>query len=116
MTLLIAPEELARLASQADSPCREQLIAALETAPAEVSATKNVRAADLLPAYRIRLARFQEEGLPPSEGLPELVDALERHADREVVIAAYHAAGATFVLLLSATLDELLGCAAIKDR
>jgi FAD/FMN-containing dehydrogenase len=116
MTLLIAPDELARLAAQADSPCRKQLIAALKSAPAEVSATKTVRAADLLPAYRVRRARFQEEGLPPSEGLPELVDALERHADREVVIAAYHAAGTTFVLLFAATLDELLGCAAIKDR
>jgi hypothetical protein len=116
MTLRLAPDELARLASQVDSPCRKELIAALQTAPAEVSATKTIPAADLLPTYRVRLARFQEEGMPPSEGLPEFVDALERHADREVVIASYHAPGTTFVLLSSATLDELLGCVALKDR
>ena len=116
MTLRIAPDGLARLVSKADPPCRKQLEAALQAAPADVSATKTVRAADLLPTYRVRLARFQEEGLPPSEGLPELVDALERHADDEVVIAAYNAVDTTFVLLLSATLDELLGCVAVKGR
>jgi hypothetical protein len=116
MTLRIAPDELGRLASRADAPCRKQLVAALETAPAEVSATQTVRAADLLPTYRVRLARFREEGMPPSEGLPELVDALERHADHEVVIAAYNAPGTTFVLLLSPNLDELLACVAVRGR
>jgi hypothetical protein len=72
-------------------------------------------ATDLLPAYRVRLARWREEQAPPSTALPELVETFERLGDSDVFIAAHNAAATTFVLLLSAGLDELLACVAIDD-
>lgn len=113
MTPQIAAGELVRLASRSHSRCAQRLATALQDAPRDVSVTSAVRAADLLPTYRVRLARWREEQMPPSEGLPDLVQALEKLGDREVFIVSVRGADATFVLLLSAGLDELLACVVV---
>ena len=109
----ITSDELVELPSRAHPRCRERLLAELKDARQVIPVASPVAATDLLPAYRVRVARWREEQAPPSTALPEFVDTLEQLGDSEVCIVAYHAAATTFVLLLSANLDELLACIAM---
>lgn len=110
----IAPDELIRLAKTAHSSCSDLLVAAIEARRADLEATSLVNAAELLATYRVRLARWQAEGVPAAIGLPEFVAALDRLGDSEVVVAGYDDDAQTFVVLVSAGLDTLLGCIAIR--
>jgi hypothetical protein len=116
VTIRIAPEDLRRLAGLSKGPSQEGLVAALNSLPHEIMATKTIRARELLPTYRVRLDRWQHEGVPPSIGLPEFVRVLEELGDSEVVITGYQGPDRYYVLLLSAGVDVLLGCIAIEQQ
>lgn len=59
----------------------------------------------MLPAYKVRLQRWQEEGDPPSRGLSAFVAALRSAGDSDVLVAEY---GTRFILLFPASMDSLL--------
>src|SRR5437016_5187270 len=83
VTLRVRANDLLRLIDGSSVPCREELRSAFAAAPADVTATKPAIASELLPTYQVRLERWRREGLPPSVGLPEFLDALERIGEAE---------------------------------
>lgn len=108
MSLRINPEELAELVAASHVVCPDILLDAVQRSRLDIAATATVAASEMLPAARVRLERWQETGIPSSDGIPELVEALERLGDRRVAIMDYHDASANFILLFSADLGQLL--------
>ena len=108
MSIEISSTALRDLAAASRVICRDELLAALSHSHTGVSAESEVIASELLPAYRVRLRRWQDEGVPPSDGIPEFVDAIRRSGNEAVVVAPWHEGAANFGLLLSADMTCLL--------
>jgi hypothetical protein len=114
MTITISRDKLGILAEEAAVPGRNQLIAAIDFAPDPLTATSVVAADQLLSTYRVRLTRWEETGIPPSEGLPEFVSTLAAADTTKLVITSYETSDARFVLLFSEHIDQLLGCVVVS--
>jgi hypothetical protein len=111
----VEPDRLVQLAAESQAPACHLLIDAVNAAGETLTATRHSKASDLLEIYRVRLARWRDEGIPASIGLAEFVSTLGELGDAEVTLAGYEGLGQTFVLLLSASHDALLGCIAISE-
>lgn len=79
-----------------------------------VDATAAIPACEMLPAYRVRLGRWEEEGVPPSEGLAEFVRALRDAGSDQVIVAGWHDEQVNFVLLFTAGFQKLLAIVELK--
>lgn len=114
MTIRFGADRLRALAERSDVIGRAELLEAIAAHPIEATATTTVGAEELLPTYTMRLERWRDEGLPPSSGLPEFVDALRGLGKDQVVITRVQSTDATFVLLFSVGPEVLRACVAIK--
>lgn len=109
-------DDLRTLAANSTVDCRSDLLEAFGAAASGVTATQTVAASHLVPAYEVRMARWKEEGLPPSGGLDEFVAELRRLGDEQVVITSDKPQPTTYVLLISLDPYVLRGCVAIRRR
>lgn len=116
MTTQLSSKELLNVVQKSKARLGEDLVAAIRKTGGGVQATKSVAATELLPVYRTRLLRFRESGLPPSDGLPEFVQAIESAGQRDVLIVGYTAIEDEFVLLLSENARELLAIVKIARK
>jgi hypothetical protein len=113
MTIAISRDKLGLLVDQSAVPGRDKLLAAMDSAPDPLVATSVVAADQLLSTYRVRLARWEETGIPASEGLREFVTTLATAGTADLVITSYETSSARFVLLLTEHVDQLLSCVVI---
>jgi hypothetical protein len=115
MTLQVSADELAELVVGSKVVCRKWLLDAVRRSRLGAAATSTAVASEMLPAFRVRLKRWQETGIPSSEGIPEFVGALEELGDRVVVVTDYHDGSMNFALLFSADFARLLAAIRFHD-
>lgn len=98
--MLISHTTLRGLAVASGVPGAAALAESLDPAVTDLLSGTVVTAADVVPTYRVRLARWLADGSPPGFGLPEFTLALDLFGASQVGLIPHRHGDTRFVALL----------------